>query len=238
MKPRQHIKKHRHYFASKDPYSQRYGFSSSHVWMWELDYNKSWALKNLCFWTVVLEKTLESPLDCKEIQLVHPKGNQFWIVIGGTDAEAENPILRPLDVKNLLIGKDPDAGKDWKQEEKRMTKDEMIGWYHRLDGHEFEETPGVGDGQGSLACCSPWGPKESDTTEWLNWTEGSTEYCSKIQLLALFSIMHYKQVMNFCRETKISTEWLGLLKILLKNEGKKSAIVFSIAQNEYSININ
>ena len=124
-----------------------------------------------CFWTVVLEKTLESPLDCKEIKLVNPKGSQSWIFIRSTDAEAEAPILWPPDAKNWLTGKDPDAGQDWRQEEKEMTEDEMVGWYHQLNGHEFEQALGVGDGQGSLACCSPWGHKESDTTEQLNWTE-------------------------------------------------------------------
>ena len=136
--PRQHIKKQRHYFANKGLSSQRYGFFSSHVWMWELDYKDSWVLKNWCFWTVVLEKTLESPLDSKEIQLVHPKGNQSWISFGRTDAEAETPILGSRDVKNWLIGKDPDAGKDWRWEKKRTTEDEMVGWHHRLDGHNFE----------------------------------------------------------------------------------------------------
>ena len=142
-------------------------FFSSHVWMWELDHKENWAPKIWCFWTVVLEKTLESPLDCEEIQPVNPKANQFWIFIGRNDAEAEAPILWP-DVKNWLIGKDPDAGKDWRQEEKGMIEDEMVGWHQRLDGYEFEQTPGVGDGQGGLACCSPWGHKESDMTEWLN----------------------------------------------------------------------
>ena len=124
-----------------------------------------------CFWTVVLEKTLESPLDCKKIQPVLPKGNQSWIFIGRTDAEAETPKLWLSDVKNWLIWKDPDAGKNWRQEEKGMTEDETVGWHHRLDGHEFEQALGVGDGKGSLACCSPWGHKESDTTEWLDWTD-------------------------------------------------------------------
>ena len=128
--PRQHTKKQRHYFANKGPISQGYGFSSSHVWMWELDYKESWVLKNWCFWTVVLEKTLESPLDCKEIQPVHPKGNQSWIFIGRTDAEAETPILWLPDAKNWLIGKDPDTWKDWRWEEKGMTEDEMVGWHH------------------------------------------------------------------------------------------------------------
>ena len=139
--------------------------------MWELDYNESWAPKNWCFWTVVLEKTLESPLDCKEIQPVNHKGNQPWIFIGRTDVEAEAPILRPPDAKTWLLGKDPDAGKDWRQEEKGTTEDEMAGWHHWLNGHEFEQTPGDSVGQGSLVCWSPWGLKESDMTEWLNWTE-------------------------------------------------------------------
>ena len=156
---------------SKVHSSQSYGFSSSHVWMWELDYKESWVLKNRCFWTVVLEKTLESPLDCKEIQPVNPEGNQSWIFIGRTDAKAEAPILWPPDAKKWLIWKDPDAGKDWRQEEKGTTADEMVGWHHWCDGHELEQALGVGDGQGSLLCCSPWGHKKSDTTEWLHWTE-------------------------------------------------------------------
>ena len=139
--------------------------------MWELEYKESWALKNWCFWTLVLEKTLESPLDSKEIQPVHPKGNQLGIFIGRTDAVAETSILWPLDVKSWLIWKDPDAGKDWKWKEKGMTEDEMFGWHHWFNGHEFEPALGDGEGQGSLACCSPWGCRESDTTEWLNWTE-------------------------------------------------------------------
>ena len=139
--------------------------------MWELDHKESWAPKNWCFWAVVLERTLESPLDCKEIQPVHPKSNQSWIFIGRTDAEAETPIIRPPDGKNWLIGKDPDAGKDWRDEEKGTTEDEMVGWRHWLDGREFEWALGVGDGQWSLVCYSPWGCKESDMTEWLNWTE-------------------------------------------------------------------
>jgi len=141
-----------------------------HVWIWELDHKESWALKNWCFRSVVLEKTLKSPLGYKEIKPANPKGNQFWIFIGRTDAEAEAPILWPPDVKNWLLGKDPDAGKDWRLK-KGMTEDEMVVWHHRLDGHYFEQAPGVGDGQGSLACCSPWGHKEWDTSEQLNWTE-------------------------------------------------------------------
>ena len=169
--PRQHIKKQRHYFANKGLSSQGYGFSSSHVWMWELDCEESWAVKNWCFWTVVLEKTLESPLDCKEIQPVHSKGDQSWVFIVRSDAKAETPILWPPPAKSWLIGKDSDAGRDWGQEEKGTTKNEMAGWHHRLDGHEFEWPPGAGDGQGGLACCDSWGCKESDMTERLNWTE-------------------------------------------------------------------
>ena len=122
----------------------------------------------------MLEKTLESPLDCKEIKSVNPKGNQSWIFIGRTDAEAESPILLPCDTKNWLIGKDPDSGKDWGQEQKGTTEDEMVGWHPQLNGHEFGWTPGVGDGQGCLACCSPCGHKKSDMTEWLNWTESQS----------------------------------------------------------------
>ena len=134
---RQHIKKQKHYFANKGPSSQGYGFSSSHVWMLELDCEESWAPENWCFWTVVLEKTLENPLDYKEIQPVCPKGDQSWVFIGRTDVEAETPILWPPDVKSWLIWKDPDARRDWGQEEKGTTEDEMVGWYHRLDGHVF-----------------------------------------------------------------------------------------------------
>ena len=126
-----------HYFVNKGPSSQSYGFSTSHIGMWELGYKESWVQKNWCFWTVVLEKTLESPLDCKEIHSVHPKGDQSWVFIGRTDVEAETPILWPPDGKSWLIWEDPDAGKDWGQEEKGTTEDEMFGWHHRLNGHEF-----------------------------------------------------------------------------------------------------
>ena len=139
--------------------------------MWRLDSKESWILKNWWFWNVVLEKTLESPLDCKEIQPFHPKGDQSWVFIGRIDAKAETPILWPPHAKSWLIGKDLDAGRDWGQVEKGTTEDEMAGWHHRLDGHEFEWTPGVCDGQGGPACCDPWGRKELDTTERLNWTE-------------------------------------------------------------------
>ena len=163
------ITKQRHHFASKGLYSESYGFSSSHAWVWKLNHKEGRVLKNWCFWVVVLKKTLESPLNCKEIKPVHPKGNQPWIFIGRTDAEAEAeaPILWPPDVKSRLIGKDPDAGKNCRHEEKGATEDEMVGCHHWLDGHEFEGAPGVGDGQGGLLCSSPWGPKESDTTEQL-----------------------------------------------------------------------
>ena len=146
--------------------------------MRELDYKEDWVPKNWCFQTVVLQKTLESPLDCKEIKLVNPKGNQPWIFIGRTDAEAEAPILWPHDAKSPLTGKDPDAEKDWGQGEKGAREGEMVGWHHRLNGHKFEQTPGDGEGQGSLVCCSSWGHKESDTTEQLN---------SKYRILLLVS---------------------------------------------------
>ena len=139
--------------------------------MWELGHKETWALKNWCFWTVVLKKTLESPLDWKEIKLINPKGNQSWIFIGRTNAETEASILWSPDTKSWLIRKDLDAGQDWRQEEKGMTEDKMVGWHHRLNGHEFEQALGDGEGQGSLACCSPWDRKGLDTTERLNWTE-------------------------------------------------------------------
>ena len=169
--PRQCIKKHRHYFANKDPSSQGYGFSSGHVWMWELDYKESWAQKSWCFWTVVLEKTLVSPLDCKEIQPVHPKGDQSWAFIGRSDAKAKTPIPWPPHVKSWLFGKDSDVGRDRGQEETGMTEDEMAGWHHRLDGRVFEWTLGVGDGQGGLACCVSRGHRVGhDWVTELNWT--------------------------------------------------------------------
>ena len=158
---------HLHHFANKGPSSQGYGFSSGHVWMCELDCEESWALKNWCFWTVVLEKTLESPMDFKEIQPVHSK-DQPWDFFGRNYAKAETPILWSPDAKSWLTGKDPDAGKDWGQEEKWATEDEIVGWHHWLNGHEFEQTSGDSKRQGSLVCCSPWGHKELNMTEWLN----------------------------------------------------------------------
>ena len=163
-----------------NPCSRSCGFSSSHVWMWELDYKESWVAKNWRFWTVVLEKTLESPLDCKEIQPVHPKGDKSWIFIGRAGAKAVTPILWPLDAKNWLTEEDPDPGKDWRQEEKGTTEDEMVGWHHQLNGHELESTPGVGYGQGGLACCSPWDQNKSDMTEWLNWNNSKNTFLYSI----------------------------------------------------------
>ena len=178
-KPRQCIKKQRHHFANKVPYSQSYSFSNSCVWMWELDHKEGWAPKNWSFWTVVLEKTLESPLDCK-IKPVNPKGNQPWIFIGRTDVEAEAPILWPPDMKSRLTGKDPNARKDWVQE-KGMAEDEMVGFHHLLNGNEFEQTAGDGEGQG---CCSSW----SHSQTWLNnWT--TTSYPLVIVFFYFFLIL-------------------------------------------------
>ena len=154
----------------KGSYSQSYGFSSSHVWMWELDHKEGWMPKNWCFWTVMLE-TLQRALGCKETKPVNPKGNQPWLSIGRTDAEA--PKLWPPDAKSQLTGKDPDAGKDWRQEEE-MTEDEMVRWHHRLNGHEFEHTPGDGEGQGSLASCSPWGRRIGQLSDWTRANEASS----------------------------------------------------------------
>ena len=152
------------HFANKDLYSQRYGFSCSHVWTWELDHKGGWAPKNWCFRTMELEKTIESLLDCKEIKPVNPKGNQPWIFIGRTDTKAKGPILWLPDAKSQLIGKDSDAGKDWGQEEKGVTEDETVGCHHQLNRHEFKQTPGHSEGQEGLACCRPWGGKELDLT--------------------------------------------------------------------------
>ena len=163
--------------------------------MWELDCEESWVLKNWCFWTVVLEKTLESPMDCKEIQPFHPKGDQSWVFIGRTDVEVENPILWPPHAKSWLIGKDPDACRDWGQKEKGMTENEMAGWHHRLDGHESGWTPGVGDGQGGLVCCGSWGRKELDSTEQLNWTEFLV--LSFLVFNAVLNILNYFLILSW-----------------------------------------
>ena len=162
-KPRQHIKKQRHHFTNKDLDSQKYGFSSSHVWMWVLDRKEGWALKDWCFWTVLLEKTLESPLDSKEIKSINPKRYQHWIFIGRTDAEA--PKLWPPDTKSQFTGKDSEG------KMKGATEGKVVGCHHWLNGHEFEQAPGLCAVQGSLACCSLWGCKMSDMTEQLSWTE-------------------------------------------------------------------
>ena len=186
-------------------------FSSSHVWMWELDCKESWALKNWCFWTVVLEKTLESPLDCKEIKPVNPKGNQSWIFFGKIDAEAEAPILWPPDMKSQLIGKDPDAGKDWGQEEKGAAEDKMVGWHHQQNAYEFEQTLGDGERQGNPVCCSPWGREELDRTEELN-NKSVKEYwrCfgNKPKILNLCSL--YSK-MEFGKPWIASPIWIILL---------------------------
>ena len=235
--PRQHIKKQRHYFASKGLSSQNYGFSSSHVWMWELDYKESWAPKNWCFWTVVLEKTLESPLDFKEINPVHPKGNQSWIFIGRTDAEAETSILWPPGVKNWLIWKDPDAEKDWRQEEKGTTEDEMVGWHHRLDGHEFEQAPGVGDGQGGLGAAVP-GVTKSQTG--LNeWTELNIIVWSLNIITHNFeeksgiNAIHFEYYKHFVLNQSLVTGWIIFLcNSVVKNPAKHEAQVWSLGQED------
>ena len=173
--PRQHIKKQRHYCANKGPSSQSYGFSSSHLWMWELDYKESWVPKNWYFWTVVLEKTPESPLDSKVIQPVHSKGAQSWVFFGRNDAKAGAPVLWTTHAKSWLIEKDSHPRRDWRQEEKGTTEDEMAGWHHGLDGRGSEWTPGVGDGQGGLACHNSQRIGHDWATE-LNWTEDCFGY--------------------------------------------------------------
>ena len=168
------LKKQRHCFGNKGPSSQSYGFSSSHVWMWELDHKEDWVPKNRCFWTVVLENTLENLLGFKEIKSVNPKGNQPWIFIGSIDTEA--PILWRPDAKSQLIWKDPDAGKDWRQKEKGMAEDEMVRWHHWLNGHELQQTLEDGEGQESLGCCRQWDWKELGMTEWLNNSKNASKF--------------------------------------------------------------
>ena len=181
--------------------------------MRELDCEESWAPKNWCFSTVVLEKTLESPLDCKEIQPVHSKGDQPWVFFGRNDAKAETLVLWPPHAKSWLIGKDFDAGRDWGQEEKGTTEDEMAGWHHRLYGCEFEWTPGVGDGQGGLVCCDSWGRKESDTTEQLNWTELNLPNKELKAIIIKLLTEHrwiYEHSENFSKEIENITKYTQL----------------------------
>ena len=177
--------------------------------MWGLDHKESWTPKNWWFRIVVLEKTLESLLDCKEIQPVHPKVNQSWILIGRTDAEAETPILWPTDVKYWLIGRDPDAGKDWKWEEKGTTEDEMVGWHHCLNRHEFESTLGVSDVQGGLMCCDSWGHKELDTAEWMNWLS----WCS---LMLIFINIIFLGYVSPGKGNKSKNKQVGLCQTIIK----------------------
>ena len=186
--------------------------------MWELDCEESWVPKNWCFWTVVLEKTLESPLDCKEIQTVHSEGDQPWDFFGRNDAKAETPVLWPPHAKHWLIGKDPGAGRDWGQEEKGTTEDEMAGWHHWLDGRESEWTPGVGDGQGGLACCDSWGGKESDMTERLNSTKLNWNLRSENEGMDP----------RYCLQTKEEEFWGNSKHIITWEEGIKETRTLSI----------
>jgi len=192
--------------SPKGPSSQGYGFSSGRVWMWVLDCEEGWVPKNWCFWTLVLEKTLESSLACKEIQPVHSKGDQSWVFIGKTDAVAETPILWPRHVKSWLTGKDSDAGRDWGQEEKGMTEDEMAGWHHWLDGYEFEWTPGVGDGQGGLACCDSWGcrVRHNWATE-LNWM--TVIYCMFVIVVVVIVNFQFSSIQSLSCVRPFATPW-------------------------------
>ena len=207
--------------------------------MWELEYKESWVLKNWCFWTVVLEKILESPLDSMEIQSIHPKGNQSWIFIRRTDAEAS--ILWPPDENSWLIRKDPDAGKNWRQK-KGMTEDEMVGWHHQLNGHKPEYALGVGDGQGGLACCSPWGHRESDTTEHLNWTELMWEKVTEqlnlswVDFKEKMEIFHSKNGGKWYSRKKIS--WVWKISEYLGNDEKLEYTVDQEPRLESSNNNN
>ena len=220
--------------------NQGYGFSSE----------ESWALKNWCFWTVVLEKTLESPLDCKEIQPVHPKGDQSWVFIGRLMLKLETPILWPPHAKSWLIGKYPVAGRDWGQEEKGTTEDEMAGWHHQLNGHEFEWTLGAGDGQGGLACCNSWERKKLDTTENLNWTELMQDQCLAMKchhfdyFTGCTELLYWFYFIGSCKYFKIFIYYYFYCYIfnpeMLTIEWEKNLIRFSMFKNmriNYFINI-
>ena len=187
--------------------------------MWELDHKKCWAPKNWCFPTVVLEKTLKSPLDSKEIKPVNAKGNQPWLIIERTDAEAEAPVLRPPDVKSRLFGKDPDAGKDWGKEEKGVTEDEMVGWHHQQNGHESGRTPGNSEGRGSLACCSPWSRKELDVTEQLH---GFVWWLCLCPALPSDSYLAPQELFMFKRIPPASNTWVSVTAFLLSMSGEHS----------------
>ena len=190
--------------TDKGPSSQSYDFSSNHIWMWELDQKGSWMLKNWCFWTVVLEKTLERPLDGKEVQPVNPKGNQSWIFIGRTDVEAEAPILWPHGGENWLIGKDPEAERDWRQEEKGTIENHKIVWFHQLNGYELEQAPGDGEGQESLACCSPWGCRVGhDWATALNWLKEHYIYREKGDKSNLRCVTWLIEVQHTIKKIKI-----------------------------------
>ena len=198
-KPKHHVLKSRDItLLTKVHIVKAMFFPNSYIQLWELDHKEGWALKNWCFQTVVLKKTLESPLDSNKIKPIKPKGNQSWIFIGRTDAEAETPILWPPDAKSELSRKDLDAGKDWRQEERGITEDETVGWHHWLNGHEFEQTPGDGEGQGNLACWSPWGCKELDTTEWLNWTEPEDSLLNFIPVKMFLKLTKYNHLPFLC----------------------------------------
>ena len=197
-KPRQCVEKQRHYSVDKRPYSQSYGLPSGRVRLWKLNRKEGGVPKNWCLRTLVLEKILESPLDCKEIKPVNLKGNQPWMLVGKTNAEAETPVFLSSDVNSCLIGKVPDAGKDWGQKEKRASEDEMAGWHHRRDGHEFRKISADGEGQRGLACCSPWGNKELNMTGWLNNDDKEIHASTSITEAGYFSAMElrvrYKRV--------------------------------------------